>query len=189
MSLIYCYYASTCVKHFGPLALKQKDEDAVKRAYLHQARLHLLYFLSIIMNLVTMTVYWTVIHEKQVIKQRAVPIVGEGRVTHLYLVHTFPGFACLVNLFSTNVILKRSFWKGICIICVIYSIVQFVVIKTTGFIVYDFINFKDGWRSWACIAAITFGAMGAYLLLCIIDEFIKPVLAFRIARRKIKKHK
>ena len=74
-----------------------KDEETQLKSFKLQANHHMLYTLSIMMNLITVSVYWTILPERALAKFSPMPIVGPGRTVHLYIVHIFPGVSCVIN--------------------------------------------------------------------------------------------
>ena len=68
-----------------------------------------------ISNIVVMVVYWSVLHEEQMIKHQG----HSGKIYHMYAVHLFPGISCFFNTVSTNIVLKRGIVKIVVAIGVI----------------------------------------------------------------------
>ena len=115
-SIMLSYRAATDTKHFGYSSLVPPDKKAsvekvneFKKTLKLQASHNFLYFGSLISNIVVMSVYWTILHEQALQEFGNNP----GKRLHLYTVHVFPGFACLLNVISTNCVPKRSLWKAI----------------------------------------------------------------------------
>lgn len=120
----------------------------------HHAWLHFLYSSALITNIMVLMIYWPFMHKHAIKKMAKQPIIGNYRVKHMYMVHTFPALACLLNTLATNCILKRDFWKVVLQMGLIFILIQFVLIKTSGIILYEFINFHDGWRTYFAITVI-----------------------------------
>lgn len=145
---------------------------------------HLLYSMSITMNFVVVTVYWTFLHQGALAKHRDVPDVGHLRVIHLYIVHTFPGLACLLNTCTTKAIFRWE-WRAVVTIGSIYTIVQFLTIKVIGYeAIYPMINFQDGLRTWIWIAGLVALPVVALGVICGIDGWLKAA----DLRRKVKRY-
>jgi len=53
---------------------------------------------------------------KSKVKKHSVLDNPTWRIRHLYLVHSLPGIACLINTMVTNAILKVNFYMPIIII-------------------------------------------------------------------------
>ena len=106
-----------------------------------QALHHMLYTVSLICNLVVMTVYWTILHSEQMEIHSQDPIVGGGRCFHLKIVHTIPGITCLINSYITKCLLKPSFYIAITAISMIYTLFVYGFYLTTGRIQYSFLPF------------------------------------------------
>ena len=82
---------------------------------------HILYMLSIMMNIVVMSVYWTILH-RDLMQDEGKEF---GRAIHLILVHSIPGTVSFINAYITNARLKLSFWKIIPTLGLIYGTCAF----------------------------------------------------------------
>ena len=136
-SIFLSYCAIIDAESFGDDANLKRPAIAKKQAWTWH---HILYSLAILMNLITMSVYWTLVHEGAV-KKWEVTDYGPERVRHLYLEHSIPGAACFVNTCITNCVMKRGIWTFVCKIGCVYGVVQYVFIKCTGIVFYHFMNF------------------------------------------------
>ena len=99
---------------FAPLStIKNKDQQL--KSFKAQANHHLMYTLSVLFNLVTVVVYWSFLHEMIIEKFTSSPNISaknkRGIIFHMYIVHSLPALACLINALATNVIMKRGLWK------------------------------------------------------------------------------
>mmetsp|Transcript_16533 Transcript_16533/g.28093 ORF Transcript_16533/g.28093 Transcript_16533/m.28093 type:complete len:156 (+) Transcript_16533:325-792(+) len=104
---------------------------------------HILYSMSIFMNITVVAVYWGMIHANEVKKHADLPGVGKGRVFHLYTVHTVPAACCFVNSYITMCVLSSKFWRLLPIISTLYYAFQFLQIRQTGVRLYWFIDFEN----------------------------------------------
>ena len=135
---------------------------------------HILYTMAITMNFVVMSVYWSFLHKEQVKIHYNDPGVGHGRVVHLCLVHSIPGICCTINSYLTCCRLKRSFWKLISFVCMIYGVFVYLFWKITGRIQYPFLNFQENQMiAFRNILFINFFATCSYLIIYEIDTWIK----------------
>ena len=82
---------------------------------------HILYMLSIMMNIVVMSVYWTILHS-DLMKDEGKEL---GRAVHLVLVHSLPGTISFINAYITNARLKMSFWKIIPLMGLLYGVTSY----------------------------------------------------------------
>ena len=170
LSIMSSFYAASEPHYFKSFNLwifirsKKGDSDAVKAQFKKAKNLqlihHVLYSLSILMNLFVVIIYWFILHKGQMEKHKDFP----GRIFHLYYVHSTPAFACLVNSYITNCVLNKDFWKIIPVISTVYYVVLFVQIQTTGKILYFFITFRDIWTPIAYFTS-NFGMILVYKLL------------------------
>ena len=145
--------------------------DAEFKKSNHKMALHnLLYTASILMNFVTMSVYWSLIHYNHI---RNLKKQGENfRVIEQYLVHIIPGFSCMLSSYFTNCILTRKMLVPMLYFGVFYCFVNFLQTKVSGEPVYDFLS----WRDFGSLLIVTFLLLVFsifYLLGCKLDEYIK----------------
>ena len=136
-TLILSIWAGYDTFDFGKNSLHRhsRTNQGFGRAIKLQATLHLLYTLSIIMNFVVMTVYWTLLHREQMLTEGNCDKTGcknWGRALHLCIVHTIPGTVCLINAYISNLRLKFTFWKLISGICIVYAIFLYTFWRQTG---------------------------------------------------------
>jgi hypothetical protein len=146
---------------------------------------HVLYCFSIIANFVTVSIYWPLLHENECIKHGKDPINGHGKVLHMYLVHSIPAVCCLLNTLITKTVMKRGMVKALLYFSIGFTALQFVVVKSTGRVLYFFLNFQDGLKTWIIVAGIVFGSSGVFLAFCFADEMLKGDLR----KKKVEKKK
>ena len=96
-----------------------------------------------------------------------------GKRFHLRIVHSIPGFVCLVNALISPIRLKQEFWKTIFIFCFIYSTFLYIVFLKKGIIQYWFTDFRQGYTAWRNLISIGIGACIFYLSLAKFEYFIK----------------
>lgn len=84
------------------------------------AFLHILFEITMTMNFVVVTMYWTLIHSKEIVK-----VQGETmKIIHMWLVHILPALAWIINFYLTDVKLNPSHWKMLIPIGMVYSSVN-----------------------------------------------------------------
>ena len=132
--------------------------------------------MAVVMNCITMGVYWSILHEAAVIKFSKDPVYGEGRVRHMSLVHIIPGLACAINSYLTTCVMHSGLYKLMIKVSIIYSAILIVFTKATGKVFYPFLNFSDGIQSYLNLVVLTICAIAGYLLLCKLDQFLKSDL-------------
>ena len=87
--------------------------------------------------------------------------------------HSIPFSVCLANWFITEIRLKKSFWKFIAALIIIYALFLYYFWKTKNLVQYPFTDFgKLGWRAFANILGIGLGAIGFYLMFYEIESTI-----------------
>ena len=110
------------------------------------AALHLLLELSLMLNLVTVIMYWSVIHFK------VIDNFSGWAYVHMFIVHIFPAFAYFMNAKVTRYSLCPDHWKLFVPIGLVYNVVNYFEVQRSGKPLYWFMTWKD-WTSPAiCIA-------------------------------------
>ena len=167
--LISSVRASTDTSNFGKDAMQMSDN-----AVYAQARHHLLYTVTIMINFVCFAVYWFMLRSEQQEIHSKHESLGWGRSLHLELVHSVPAIACFMNAICTNTILRKGNWVVISAIVFIYVLVIWIWHLVTGEQQYSFIDFTSVSAIYNFFI-INLGSVVMYLLFCLIDERIKPV--------------
>ena len=104
------------------------------------AAVHLVLEISFMLNLVTILMYWGVIHAKVIHK-------FEGWVLlHMYLVHIFPTVGYIMNAKVTNFILCADHWVIFVPFSLVYSVINYFETKRRGYPLYWFLTWED-WKS------------------------------------------
>lgn len=130
---------------------------------------HIFYTAAIFMNLITVMVYWALIHDECLEKFGA----NETDVAvKCYLAHIVPGFVCIVNTWLTNSKLSKKFLPGLIFFGLIYAIVNFYMTKKTGKPIYPFLTW-EGPDSLLIIAAMIAVFSLFYMGMCWIDGQLK----------------
>ena len=70
------------------------------------------------MNLISVVIYWTVIHKTLVNDYKGIQLI------HLYTVHLLPSIALLINWYLTDVVLAKGHNVGLTIMGIIYMCVN-----------------------------------------------------------------
>ena len=131
---------------------------------------HLFYTAAIIFNIVTVCVYWTLIHKGNMINLKKQGIYC--RILQQVTVHITPGIACLVNSVITKSVLTRKLLKPLLYFGIFYLFVNFLQVKISGLPVYAFLTWEDS-SSYILVACLQFGFAIIYIILCMIDEYFK----------------
>ena len=186
LTLMLTIWGAENEQYFSQKAIDPKAEARDARSYYLSIRVqsahHVLYSLSMVMNVVVMSVYWTLLHSDQVRIHQNDPGVGHGRVIHMKLAHSVPGSVCFINAFITNTKLKPSFWRVISGVTLIYGTFIYLFWKITGRIQYSFLDFNQGYSAFWHILAINLGATLFYFVAASVDNTLKPNLHLRVRR-------
>jgi len=129
-------------------------------------------------NFVVVVVYWGLLHEEVLARVSNSPHFGKmfgGATLHMYFIHIFPATACILNVMSTNCILRVSFWKATGTICFFYFTMLGAFSIKTGIVIYEFVNYKDYWTL-VNILMVTSVACVVNCIFCLIDWKLKPML-------------
>ena len=111
-----------------------RQPDIQKRPAL-KAAVHILFEAAFIMNVVTVTVYWTVLHAHE-IKNQPDPF----KRLHLYNVHIIPGLSFLVNYMWLDIRLAKNHVKAFFVIALVLGVVNYRTTKAQGKPVYFFLT-------------------------------------------------
>lgn len=129
--------------------------------------MNFLYSIAIICNLVVISMYWTLIHSRTIVKYKTDggPYV---RVVCQYAVHAIPAIVCLSNTIITNTLMSARLIPPIVGIGSIYMVVNFITVKMSGEPIYDFLTWED-WRSPLIATLLITGFIFVYLILSMLD--------------------
>ena len=128
---------------------------------------HIIFELTLILELVITVVYWTIIHHVIIVEE-----VLELVIFQLYLVHAFPFFSMVVNFLITDVVLIRSHQVKFLYIALIYLLVNFAATKIRGKPVYHFLTWED-LNSLYIFLGISLGALFVFNFLVTFSELLK----------------
>mmetsp|Transcript_3977 Transcript_3977/g.5041 ORF Transcript_3977/g.5041 Transcript_3977/m.5041 type:complete len:206 (-) Transcript_3977:75-692(-) len=110
------------------------------------AALHILLEFTFLFNLVTVLVYWTIIHS-------TVIDTFSGMVwVHMYIVHIFPAVAYCLNARVTHFELCPDHWRLFVPFGVLYAIINYMETQRRGKPLYWFITWEDWTSPAVCLA-------------------------------------
>ena len=78
-----------------------------------------------------------------------------------------------MNTVSSNIVLKKGIWKVIFVIGALQTVAQFCTVKYYGIVMYPFLNFSDGHKTWMWVAVLWTVPGLFYQGLCLVDEKLK----------------
>lgn len=102
---------------------------------------HILFSVALPMNLLVVSVYWTILHEKTVEEFADDP----AAIRHAYFVHITPAVSSIVNFMLTDVVMKASHAKVLLPVSVIYSYINYRTTLSRGKPLYWFLDWEDHW--------------------------------------------
>lgn len=102
-----------------------------------QAVHHIFYTAAIFMNVVTMMVYWSLIHDECLVKFGG---SESDLIIRCYIGHIVPGISCFSNMWLTNSKMSYRFLPGLLVVGIIYIIINYFETKKSGKPVYPFLT-------------------------------------------------
>lgn len=128
---------------------------------------HLLFELTLIANLIVVSVYWTCLHQGQLEFYRGRPL----NIFQLYWAHIAPGFYVAVNAWCSDVALCKEHWKGVLLLGILYGAHNYRESKRLGEPLYDILTWQDS-TSYLVFGAILCAACGSFYLFGSVSETI-----------------
>ena len=133
--------------------------------------IHLLFQLSLMMNLTTVLVYWSILHKVEI---KLYMDHHPYKWAHMYNVHIIPSLALLVNYVSLDIRFCHNHWKFFMVFSVAYGIVNFFSTKLNGKPVYWFLPW-DSVLSLIVYASLMSIAATIWIVLSEISYSLKPI--------------
>ena len=100
---------------------------------------HLLFEVSFIMNIVVVTVYWSMLHKESLADCQNDPY----KIVNVYWAHIMPGFSIAANFAMTDVVIRGSHYKGLVVIAALYGYVNYKETKARNKPLYHFLHWND----------------------------------------------
>jgi hypothetical protein len=136
----------------------------------------MLFEVSLIMNIVVVTVYWSLLHQESISDCGGDPL----KILNVYWAHIVPGFSVAVNFAMTDVVMRSRHCKVIPIVATLYGIVNYYETKKRGKPLYFFLTWDDSSTIFiygGLIAGFTVVFMGLSQLTVAIKRSITAVAA------------
>lgn len=129
---------------------------------------HLLFELTLIANLIVVSVYWSCLHRGQLEFYRGKPL----NILQLYWAHIAPGLYVAVNAWCSDVAMCKEHWKGVLILGILYGVHNYRESKRLGEPLYDILTWQDS-TSFIVFGVILGAACGGFYLLGRASETLK----------------
>ena len=100
---------------------------------------HLLFEVSFIMNIVVVSVYWSMLHKESIEDCKG----DLKKIINVYWAHLVPGFSVVTNFALTDVVIRSSHYKGLSTIAILYGYVNYKETKARGKPLYSFLTWED----------------------------------------------
>jgi len=130
---------------------------------------HIIFEISFMMNLIVVTVFWTVIYKDALAECNG----HQGKINNVYLAHIGPGVSVLINWLQTDVVIRAAHVKMVVVIAILYGYVNYCEVKKLGKPLYWFLTWEDE-TSYYIYAALILVFTGVWFLLASFTLMIKP---------------
>ena len=87
---------------------------------------HILFEAALFMNIIVIVFYWGLIHAHEIGNFKELGLI------HMYIVHSFPTIAFLINFLNTDIVVYDGHMKGLAFIGLVYSVTNAYNTITTG---------------------------------------------------------
>jgi len=152
------------------LIIRAGSDKAIASNFGRMGAIHLLFEMALMMNIVTMSVYWSILHTED-IKQY---MDHTYKWAHMYNVHIIPSLALLLNFISLDIRFCHSHWKFFMVFGAAYGIVNFTSTKLSGKPVYWFLPW-DSVLSLIVFASLNSIAATVWIIIAEISYNLKPI--------------
>ena len=99
----------------------------------------MLFEVSLIMNIVVVSVYWSMLHKESIDDCKG----DIKKIINVYWAHLVPGFSVAANFAMTDVVLRSTHYKGLVVIAIIYGVVNYFETISRGKPLYSFLTWED----------------------------------------------
>ena len=144
--------------------------------------------MSIISNVITVTLYWSILHKGVLKKLEKYDNFTIWNYWHMVTVHITPGVCCLVNAKITWIIMSQNLLKPVQVFGGIYMVINYIQTHIRGRPVYAFLPW-DSYLSYAVAATMIVSFSAVFYLLCKLDFYLKAQLMYNKDEIKDKKYK
>ena len=150
------------------LVIKAASDVDVHKKHGLLAAVHITFECSLIMNIITVVVYWGVLHTVELKKQ-----INPYRKMQLYNVHIFPALCLLINYIWLDIRLSWGHHRSLIGGALVYGVLNFYQTKSQGKPVYHFLDWKDH-QSFLIYVGLIIVFIFVYYILVKLSYLIKP---------------
>ena len=100
---------------------------------------HVLFEAATLMNIITVTVYWSLLHDESYAEVKDKPVA----FFLIYYIHIVPILIIFANFMITDVVFKSSHYKIIPPVGITYAYVNYLEVKRIGKPIYSFWTWED----------------------------------------------
>ena len=131
-----------------------------------------LFQISCPMNLLCVTVYWSLLHKESITDT---DVIGNPiREFLMYANHILPFIFNWINFSITDVVMARSHWKGLSFLPPFYFYINYIETKKAGKPLYSFLTWEDMPESLLVCVGLAVFALGSFVLLAQFTTALKP---------------
>ena len=115
-----------------------------KSSYTALAIHHILFEISLVMNVVVVCIYWSILHEESLLEAKGNIL----KIANCYWAHLGPAFSVWFNFSISNHILKSNHVVAFPLIAALYGYVNYLETKKAGKPLYWFLTWDDSSSLW-----------------------------------------
>jgi hypothetical protein len=144
---------------------------------------HMLFEVTLMMNFVTVSVYWSSMHSDSLLETQGDML----KIINCYWAHMGPGFSVFMNFALSDIVLRPSHVKALPLVAIAYAYNDYLCVTANGKPSYWFMDWVD-WQTPALYALFTSVFLMVYLGMCHVSVQLKRnPLALHRRQQKIDK--
>uniref|UniRef100_A0A7S3FX68 Uncharacterized protein n=2 Tax=Strombidium rassoulzadegani TaxID=1082188 RepID=A0A7S3FX68_9SPIT len=143
-----------------------------------------MYTLTLVCNIVVVSIYWSILHPEQMEEYKAPDLWGKR--FHLRIVHSIPFLVCFANAAISRVKLKHQFWRVVPSFCLLYGTFVYYVWLSRGIQQYSFLDFRQAHQAFTRIILICALGSAAYEVVYKLELLVKPDLCSRYYQARVR---
>ena len=133
---------------------------------------HLLFEITAVFNLITMVVYWSMLHEETANSSEYAPY--PNRIIHNYFVHIVPGVFWILNFFISDIIIKARHFLVFLPVVIVYIYMNYVESMKQNKALYSFWDWPNDFNGAILnIAGMSVGFLFTFFVMARITQYIK----------------
>lgn len=130
---------------------------------------HILFEICFMMNLIVVTVFWSVLYEEAINDCKG----DQAKILNVYYAHIVPGASALINFMLTDVVVRAAHVKMVIVISLMYGYVNYSETMKMGKPLYWFLTWQDS-TSYYIYAGLMVLFTGVFFALASVTLMLKP---------------